>query len=183
MPESGHERRSLFCYYQGRSTLATWLRAVLSQRFVDRVREQKRLAPLTDDEDVPAHLAASRHEPEDPDRPRHLGVLRKALAAAVDRLEPRDRLRLGCYYVQELTLAETGRLLEEHEATVSRQLTRSRRALREDVERQLQDQAKLSEAQIQECFAAASEEAGPLDLRQLLGGEGARKESASDRSI
>ena len=32
------ERKSLFLYFQGRSSLATWLRAVLTQRFVDRIR-------------------------------------------------------------------------------------------------------------------------------------------------
>ena len=97
----------------------------------------------------------------------------------VDRLDSRDRLRLGCYYVQELTLAETGRLLKEHEATASRQLTRTRKLLREDVERQLRDEAGLSDVQIAECFESAAEDAGPLDLGQLL----ARKKSAADRSI
>jgi RNA polymerase sigma-70 factor (ECF subfamily) len=179
LPESGAERRSLFRYFQGRSSLATWLRAVLAQRYVDRVREQKRLAPLPDEEDGPAHTLERRGEPEDPDRPRHLAVLRTALAAAVDRLEPRDRLRLGCYYVQELTLAQTGRLLKEHEATASRQLARTRRVLRDDVERQLRGEHQFSDAQIEECFAAAADDAGPLDLGQLLG----RKKSAPDRSI
>jgi hypothetical protein len=41
----------------------------------------------------------------------------------------------------------------------------------------------LSDAQIAECFASASEEAGPLDLRQLLSDAAARKKSAPDRSI
>ena len=31
------ERQSLFRYFQGRSSLATWLRAVLAQRYVDRL--------------------------------------------------------------------------------------------------------------------------------------------------
>ena len=35
--------QSLFRYYQGRSSLATWLRAVLSQRYVDRLRAQTAL--------------------------------------------------------------------------------------------------------------------------------------------
>jgi hypothetical protein len=80
--------------------------------------------------------------------------------------------------VQELTLAETGRLLKEHEATASRQLARTRRVLREDVERQLRADAGLSDAQIAECFDSAAEDAGSLDLDQLL-----RKKPAADRSI
>jgi DNA-directed RNA polymerase specialized sigma24 family protein len=34
--------KSLFRYFQGRSSLATWLRAVLSQRYVDRIRANRR---------------------------------------------------------------------------------------------------------------------------------------------
>jgi RNA polymerase sigma factor (sigma-70 family) len=182
MPDRGSERRSLFRYFHGRSSLATWLRAVLAQRYVDRLREQKRLEPLPDD-DMPARSTGAAPDPLDPDRATHLALLRDALARAVDALAPRDRLRLGGYYVQDLTLAEIGRLLKEHEATVSRQLARTRRALREHVERQLRDSAKLSDGQIAECFAAASDDAGPLDLRQLLGSAGPRKKSAPDRSI
>jgi RNA polymerase sigma factor (sigma-70 family) len=184
MPDAGSERRSLFRYFQGRSSLATWLRAVLAQRYVDRLRERKRLEPLPDEAaEVAATPAGLATASADPDRPRYLRLLRDALRRAVDALVPRDRLRLGCYYLQELTLAQIGRLLKEHEATVSRQLARTRRALREDVERQLRDDAKLSDAQIAECFSAASEDAGPLDLRQLLGSDDARKKSAPDRSI
>ena len=172
--------KSLFRYFQGRSSLATWLRAVLAQRYVDRVRAQKRFEPLPDeDSTAAAGYAAVGSDPPDPDLSTHLARLRQALARAVDRLDSRDRLRLGCYYVQELTLADTGRLLTEHEATVSRQLARTRRAIREDVERQLQEPPGLSEAQIAECFAAASEDAGPLDLGQLLG----RKKTEPERSI
>jgi RNA polymerase sigma-70 factor, ECF subfamily len=183
MPDSGSERRSLLRYFQGRSSLATWLRAVLSQRYVDRLREQKRLEPLPDEDRPLGPSPGPASDPADPDRAGHVTLLREALGRAVDALAARDRLRLGCYYVQELTLAEIGRLLKEHESTVSRQLARTRRAVREDVERQLRDDAKLSGVQITECFSAASEDAGPLDLRQLLGSADARKKSAPDRSI
>lgn len=182
IPEGESERRSLFRYFQGRSSLATWLRAVLAQRYVDRLRTERRLEPLPDEERAPHRHEGARIEPPDPDRSRHLARLRRALARAVERLASRDRLRLGCYYVQELTLAETGRLLEEHEATVSRQLARTRRALRQDVERQLRE-AGFTDAQMAECFEAAAEDAGPLDLKQMLGAAEARKESAPDRSI
>jgi len=120
LSQGDSERRSLFRYFQGRSSLATWLRAVLSQRYVDRLRAQKRLEPLPDQDIVAPRNEGRGGDPPDPDRSRHVGLLRQALARAVDRLDSRDRLRLGCYYVQELTLADTGRLLKEHEATASR---------------------------------------------------------------
>jgi len=155
------ERQSLFRYYQGRSSLATWLRAVLAQRYVDRVRVQRRVEPLPDEE-VPA-----RSEEPDPHRARDVALVRQALARAVAALSDRDRLRVGCYYVQELTLAQTGRVMKESEATSSRQLARSREAIRRDVERRLRE-AHLSDDQIAACFASIAEDPGPLDLKQVI---------------
>jgi RNA polymerase sigma-70 factor, ECF subfamily len=171
-------RRSLFDYFHGRSSLATWLRAVLVQRYVDRLRSQRRFEPLPDEERAPPAPAPPQ---ADPGQPRRLALVRAALGRAVAKLGARDRLRLGCYYLQELTLAETGRVLREHEATVSRQLARTRRAIREDVERQLRAEG-LGEAQIALSFEAAADEAGPLDLGEMLG-TAERKKPAPDRSL
>ena len=197
IPKDDGQRKSLFNYFQGRSSLATWLRAVLAQRYVDRIRAQRRIAPLPDDERQseaaakPGHDRSSDPAP-DPDRARHLQLLQDALGGAIADLDARDRLRLSCYYAQNLTLAETGRLLKEHEATVSRQLARTRRVIREQVERRLRDEGKLKDAQITQCFAFASEDAGPIDIEQMLvvqrtdrsAPEAAaeRKEMAPDRS-
>jgi RNA polymerase sigma factor (sigma-70 family) len=154
--------QSLFRYYHGRSSLATWLRAVLAQRLVDRARAATRTVPLPDLEPP----AAAQHEP-DPDRPRHLRLIHTALRDAVDRLGERDRLRLRYYYSQGLTLAEVGRLLREHEASVSRRLSAARKAIRRDVERQLQE-AGLGPDEVARCFESVREDAGPLDLDSLL---------------
>jgi RNA polymerase sigma-70 factor (ECF subfamily) len=187
LEERDGQRRSLFRYFHGRSSLATWLRAVLAQRYVDHFRARRRLEPLPEDGSAPQRPADATRKPmqgaaPDPDRPRYLALMRQALARALAHLSARDRLRLGCYYVQRLTLAETGRLLEEHEATASRQLERTRRLLRADLENRLRDEG-LNDAQIAECVASTTEDAGPLDLAHMLGAGAARKESAPDRSI
>jgi RNA polymerase sigma-70 factor (ECF subfamily) len=166
LKEKGGERQSLLRYYHGRSSLATWLRAVLAQRYVDRVRARRRVDPLPED-DSPAALPAPE-APVDPDRARWLGLMRDALERALAALPPRDRLRLACYYADDSTLAETGRVLGEHEATASRNLSRTRTAIRAHVERQLNG-AGLGEAEVERCFACAAEDAGTLDLRDLLG--------------
>jgi len=163
----GQGRRSLFRYFHGRSSLATWLRAVLAQRYVDRLRVERRVEPLPDDESAAA--LASPSTVADPDRSRYVGLIRQALGRAVSRLAARDRLRLGCYYAQGLTLAQTGRLLGEHEATASRQLAKTRRAIREDVEHELRVEAGLNDAEIAQCFESVVEDAGPLDVREMLG--------------
>jgi RNA polymerase sigma-70 factor (ECF subfamily) len=164
LAERGGVRRSHLEYFHGRSSLATWLRAVLAQRYVDRVRAQKRVAPLPEDDSAAALPADT---PAPPEHPRFVAMLRAALSRALARLAPRERLRLACYYAQSLTLAEIGRTLGEHEATVSRQLARTRKTIRQDLERELLD-AGLDGPGVVECFAAVAADPGPLDLADLL---------------
>jgi RNA polymerase sigma-70 factor, ECF subfamily len=180
-------RQSVFRYFHGRSSLATWLRSLIAQRFVDRHRETRRLDPLPDETTAPLRAPAA---PVDPDRARFVTALRAALAAALAALEPRARLRLACYYAQEMTLAQIATLTREHEATVSRQLARTRKAIREDVERRLRDEMGFERAEIDECFASIVDDAGNLDLDEWLGSvsrqspaETERKNSVADRSI
>lgn len=160
------ERRSLFRYFHGRSSLATWLRAVLSQRLVDRARARARTAPLPDEEPAPPQPHSEALS--DPHRDRYLSLIHAAFRGALARLDPRDRLRLLYYYAQGLTLAQTGRLLREHEASVSRHLSSARKAIRRDVEQQLRDSARLDPVEIERCFAYVSEDPGSLDLDRLL---------------
>jgi hypothetical protein len=87
------------------------------------------------------------------------------------------------YYARQLTLAQAGRLLNESEATASRQLARTRRTLREDVEAHLQAASGLSSGEIARCFQCVSEDAGPLDIDAILGSAGRCKPGEPDRSI
>lgn len=177
LAERDGERRSLFRYFHGRSSLATWLRAVLAQRYVDNLRRTRRLETLPADDD-PGAIAAAPASAE-PDRPRYIVLIQAAITVAISRLAPRDRLRLACYYAQDLTLAQIGRALREHEATTSRHLARTRRAIRRDVEQQL-ERSGMSEMEITHCFSSVAGDAGPLDLAEILGGE--RKNALEDRS-
>ncbi len=171
------ERRSLFRYFHGRSSLATWLRAVLAQRYVDLLRSRRRSEPLPD-EDICSTGAGTT---SDPDREQLVPLVDEALRSAIDGIAAKDRLRLRSYYVTQLTLAEIGRVTGEHEATVSRHLSRTRRGLREHAERHLRETARLSDAQIARAFELALEDPGALDLEQVF--EVAEsKESPRDRS-
>lgn len=184
LKERQGQRKSLFDYFHGRSKLATWLRAVLAQRHVDAVRAARRTVSLDEgsegDHVAPLHklpaaraesLAAAAAQPApaelEPERQRYLAILQAALTAAIGALDPRDRLRLSYYYVQDLTLAQIGRLLGESEATVSRKLDRVRGELRRRVEHTLREEKRLSNAQIQQCFEYARQQ-WPFDLAGIL---------------
>jgi hypothetical protein len=81
-----------------------------------------------------------------------------------------------------MTMARIGRLLGEHEATVSRHLTRTRRVIREDIERQLRLDG-LGEAEMAECFASVLDDAGAIDLSRMFASDQPRKKSEQDRSL
>lgn len=177
LPGRGAERHSLLVYFHGRSSLATWLRAVLAQRYVDRLRVSRRLEPLEDDHVAPADPATA-----DPERTRWQALLTDALRRAVEQLPDRDRLRLVCYYVEELTLAQIGRSLGEHEATVSRHLARTRGGLRRLVEQDLAGRHGLSAAAVAQCFESVVDDVGALDLVDVLAASPDRKKSVVSRS-
>ena len=183
-------RRSLFRYFHGRSSLKTWLRAVLAQRHVDTIRAGRRFTEfdsMAGDGDLtlsahrpalsPAINPLDAGAPRDPHRDELVGLFRRTLEIALGLLAPRDKERLRLYYAAEQTLAEIGRKLGEHESSVSRNLDRTRRELRQQVEQALRkgsssldgqaSSAGLSDAQIAVCFEYASEDA-PIDLDKLL---------------
>jgi IS30 family transposase len=107
----------------------------------------------------------------------YLARIDRALSAALADLAPRDRMILACYYVDQLRLAEIGRILHEHESTVSRQLDRTRRALRESVTLALQQEIHASNgrraepgldaAQIELAFEYVQQD-WPFDLPRAL---------------
>ncbi len=173
-------RKSLFEYFHGRSKLSTWLRAVLAQRQVDLLRAGSRTVSLEAAGGEAGPAGESHHENEaaaDPHREMYLARIDRALRAALANLTPRERMILACYYTDQATLAEIGRILGEHESTVSRQLERTRRALREGVTQMLrretpasngrQAEAALDSAQIELAFEYAVED-WPFDLSQAL---------------
>jgi RNA polymerase sigma-70 factor len=163
-------RRSLFDYFHGRSKLTTWLHAILAQRQVDRFRSAQKTQSLDDGAADTLEITDSlgaKNAPPDPERDSYLAMLQACLTVALATLLPRDRLRLAYYYVDELTLAKIGKLLGEHEATVSRKLDRTRSDLRHCVEAALRDEKKLSEAQLRLCFEYARQQ-WPFDLTRAL---------------
>jgi RNA polymerase sigma factor (sigma-70 family) len=183
----GANRRSLFRYFHGRSSLKTWLRAVLAQRHVDAIRASRRFTELDGADGhatlpaarlaAPRHISSAGAEPlRDPHRTELVTLFHRALEVALGLLDALDKERLRLYYAAEQTLAEIGRKLGEHESSVSRNLERTRRELRQHVEQALRKcdrvdgaspAAALSDAQIALCFEYAAEDS-PIDLDKLL---------------
>jgi RNA polymerase sigma factor (sigma-70 family) len=179
---SGHggPRKSLFEYFHGRSKLSTWLRAVLAQKHVDLIRTSGKTVSLDGDteEEVPREIpSGGKSGLADPNRTRYLGRFSGALSGALAALSARERMILACYYIDEITLAEIGKMLGEHESTVSRHLDRIRRVLREKVTEALRRETPacngraaepaLDAAQVELAFEYALED-WPFDLSRAL---------------
>ena len=181
LTSQGGQRQSHFRYFHGRSSLATWLRAVLAQRYVDGVRRVSRTDPLPDEES-PNALAAPASSAHHLELPRYHEMIRRAMTSTIGALAPRDRLRLRCYYAQDLTLAQIAKLLDEHEATVSRNLAKTRRTIRDAVEARLRANG-MKQAEMNECVTGVLSDPGMLDLAQILADDsGGSKKLPLDRS-
>jgi RNA polymerase sigma factor (sigma-70 family) len=191
------EDRSLFRYFHGRSSLKTWLRAVLAQRHIDSIRSSRRFVEIDDESSsssaddgktfrervTPIDASSSFSNPAhdaspDPHRSRYLALFSGAFHQSLNALDPLDRRRLRLYYADQQTLAHIGRELGEHESSVSRNLDRIRRDLRASVESALRSgqfrsqngtypQPALSDDQIAVCFEYAAEDA-PLNFDQVF---------------
>jgi hypothetical protein len=122
-------------------------------------------------------LLGPQPQPVDPHRDRYVASFVRALQTALDRLEPAEKERLRLYYAEEKTLAEIGRLLGEHESSVSRRLDRLRHDLRQSVEDILRNgmaaangsavQPAMSDAEIALCFEYSAGDI-PIDLEKML---------------
>ena len=187
---SAEKRGSLFRYFHGRSSLKTWLRAVLAQRYVDKIRAGRKFEELGDEDGndgvsrrVNSAAGLRVDTGADPHRARYLAMFTSALETALKNLDGGDAERLRMYYAEEKKLAEIGRVLGEHESSVSRHLEKVRRDLRGAVEEILRGpggavngEAKtggLSDAEIALCFEYAAEGA-PIDLDKIFPQRGSR---------
>ena len=163
--------RSLFRYFHGRSSLKTWLRTILAQRHIDRLRESRNWESL-DGKDGEQRSSIVEREKSvkpnlDPHRDRYVSLFVAALQTCLASLAKEDRERLELYYAREMTLAEIGRKLGEHESSVSRNLERVRRELRAAVEDHLRCNQALSEAEALLCVQYAAEDS-PIDFRKMF---------------
>ena len=160
-------RRSVLSYFHGRSSLLTWMRAVLAQRHVDYIRAQARIQPLDDHAERATNTGEAEADAPDTERARYVTMLGKALDIALKSLAPRDRMRMAYYYRHDLSLKEIGRVMDEHESTVSRRLARTRDQLKSAVERTLHEGDKLSHEQIRLCYDFAAGDL-QIDLSRAL---------------
>jgi len=162
-------RNSPLDRYHGRSPLSAWLRTVIARRAADSWRAVRIHEPMDEaaERSLNHKVSCEPQMPLDPQRGRYLAMLCASLKYSIAKLPTPDRLRISYYYLQELTLAQIGVLMGEHESTISRKLAQTRTRIRADVEKNLSVEYHLSADQISSCFEYATED-WPFNLAEVL---------------
>jgi RNA polymerase sigma-70 factor len=154
------KKKSKLAYYSGRGSLAGWLRAVVSQLAVDQYRKQSKFVQIEEDREFENlaneagnndhhHLVAHSETPEEIFTSGQTSSdVAAALAAAIDSLDPEDRLILKMYYFDDLKLKDIAATFGYHEATASRKLTRVQADIRKGVEKGLRERHGWTENEV-----------------------------------
>jgi RNA polymerase sigma-70 factor (ECF subfamily) len=149
--------RSRIASYDGRSSLATWLRVIICHRAInEHARKFNNMAQL-DDQCEKADEEAVRSIEMALRSSRYRSLIRDSLEHACGELTDRERLLLLLRYEKGLHLGQIGCLFGRHQATITRQLGRVQAKIRQAFESTLIHKYKLGQAAIDECLSEIAE--------------------------
>jgi RNA polymerase sigma-70 factor (ECF subfamily) len=149
--ERAGQRVSPLAGYSGRGSLMGFLRTTLAQRNVDRHRRTHRETQLPAKE-LPAAQVEALPEPM------AVSQVREALEETLGTLDAEQRFLLSAWYLDQRTLLDISRMIQVHEATVSRRIQRLTSRVREEL---------LNRLRTNGMSRAAAEEALGIDPRDV----------------
>jgi RNA polymerase sigma factor (sigma-70 family) len=155
--------------YDGRSSLSTWLRVVISNRAINAQRSSASMQSveiLTDIPDEPALASIDSGLRTQ----RYQTPVEESLIVACESLTLRERLILLWRYEDGLLLGQIAQLLGIHQSNVTRQLERLQAKVRERVVEILSTRHGLSLAAIEECLNDISENPQTIAILELIKG-------------
>jgi RNA polymerase sigma-70 factor (ECF subfamily) len=120
-------QRKRLAQFDGRSTLKTWLGAVVAHAAINTGKLERRRVP------PPANAARTQVAVPGPEDEAARAAFGRLLTASIAALDAEARLLLRLYYEQGLTLERIEPLLGASKATLSRRLQAIRRSLREAI--------------------------------------------------
>ncbi|HEU4387741.1 MAG TPA: sigma-70 family RNA polymerase sigma factor [Blastocatellia bacterium] len=145
--------RSRIASYEGRSSLATWLRIVIANRAINErllrwnsresIENIAHIADIGTQARIETSLRSGRYE----------AMISDCLENACRELTQRERLVLLLRYSDELQVSQIARLLSVHPSNVTRQIERIRRKLHDNVIALLRVKYALDQIVIDECLA------------------------------
>jgi RNA polymerase sigma-70 factor, ECF subfamily len=145
--------------YNGRGSLAGWLRVAVSHAAIDRYRRRRREVSLEELQENGAQsvLVDPAKDGGEEDLDSRWGpVISGIVGEKISGLSSRDRLILGLHYLRGVSLKTIGLQFGIHEATVSRWLDRVRREIRKQVENELRKKHGLRAGEIKSLWERIS---------------------------
>lgn len=160
--------QSRIASYDGRSSLLTWLRVIVSnrainerQRACNRVRKvepEHEIADGTALDSLDSRIRAGRYQ----------DLLLKSLTTACHELGIQDRLILLWRYEKGLQLGQIARLIGVHQSTITRQLDRALKRMKADVVEILTSQYQMTPAAVDECLETIADPAHHVSVLKLV---------------
>ena len=156
--------------YDGRSSLSTWLRVVISNRAINAKRCSATMQTVEILADIPDEPALESIDSGLRTK-RYQEPLEDSLTLACRSLTLRERLILLWRYEDGLQLGQIARLLDIHQSNVTRQLDRLQGKLREHVREILSTRHGLSLAAIEECLKDIVENPQTVAILEFIKGK------------
>jgi RNA polymerase sigma-70 factor (ECF subfamily) len=156
----------LLAGFQGRKTLAVWVRVIASRRAIDHQRLQKPQQDPGELEDLwsgpdPELDAIKLHDAQ---------ALRDLLHQALEALPPRERNLLRLHYLEGVSLDRLAVLERVHRATVARWLAASRDQVLDRVRDGLSRTLRLTESESESLLRLVRSRI-EISLRRVLAGD------------
>jgi RNA polymerase sigma-70 factor (ECF subfamily) len=173
------ERMSKLASYNGRGSLAGWLRTVLAQQHIDEYRKVKRLVSLEEESEKGVQFAsAPKTNGLNVAVQQDQGKLELATDEALGQLSSEERFLLASYFLDGQTLAQIARVLKVHESTISRKLDKLAGTLRKRI-RDILVRDGLSRPRAEELLETDVRDLG-VNVRQKVAapGDGNPQEAA-----
>jgi RNA polymerase sigma-70 factor, ECF subfamily len=134
--------------FQGRGSLAHWVRAAALGIALDLRRERKNHGSLGDDD----RDFEAGHPTPDPElgfiRERYRMPFKVAFARSLDALDSEERNVLRLHLLNGLTLGQVAALLQVHRATATRWYARARQRLLDELRRDLGERLKMNRDEV-----------------------------------
>jgi RNA polymerase sigma-70 factor, ECF subfamily len=153
--------RSRIASYDGRTSIATWLRAIIYHRVInERERKVNGMTQFNEDIFEKADEKALLNIEMALRSSCYQALIKYSLEQACSELTDRERLMLLLRYDNGLQLGQIGCLFGLHQSTITRQLERVQAKIRQIIVSTLTQKFGFSQAAIDECLAEIVENPG-----------------------
>jgi RNA polymerase sigma-70 factor, ECF subfamily len=153
--------------YSGKGPLGAWVRVVATRLAIDMRSGRDRQRELTGDTSLASAVAEGLQPELAMAQRRYSRLLEEALAQAIARLDPGDRLLLRRHFLEGMTIDGLAALLFVHRATVARRIVKLQKQLLAEVSARLSVDLGSSPSEVRSLMDALKDELH-LSLSRLL---------------